>query len=254
MRARLRELARDAWIQHERAEREVVPHLVRPSIPILFFGDSERFAASPLRVITVGLNPSREEFPRAAPFLRFPAAEGASGRDPDRYLASLDAYFRTAPYTGWFNPSFEPLLRGLGSSYYDGALSAALHTDLCSPLATDPTWSRLAPPEQALLEPAGRRLWHELVEALQPDVVLISVARRRLSKVEFPLTEPASVIDTVDGPGRMRPYRIEAFRHALGSGRVPLFVFGQASQTPFGSISGVEKRRIGARILELLDA
>src|SRR5581483_11835555 len=130
VRARLRELARDAWIQHERAEREVVPHLVRPSIPILFFGDSERFAASPLRVITVGLNPSREEFPRAAPFLRFPAAEGASGRDPDRYLASLDAYFRTAPYTGWFNPSFEPLLRGLGSSYYDGALSAALHTEL----------------------------------------------------------------------------------------------------------------------------
>jgi len=30
--------------------------------------------------------------------------------DPDRYLASIDGYFRTAPYTAWFNPSFEPLL------------------------------------------------------------------------------------------------------------------------------------------------
>jgi hypothetical protein len=253
VRERLGELARDAWEQHDRAERGSVPHLVRPSIPILFFGDSERFASSPRRVITVGLNPSREEFPRRAPLLRFPAAEGAAG-DPDRYLASLDAYFRTVPYTGWFNPSFEQLLRGLGASYYDKGPSVALHTDLCSPLATDPTWSRLDPQEQALLEPAGRRLWHELVEALQPDVVLISIARQRLSKIVLPLIEPASVIDTVDGPRRARPYRVEAFRYGLASGKAPLFVFGQASQTPFGSISGVEKQRIGARVLELLGA
>lgn len=254
MRERLRELAHDAWEQHDRAARDSVPHLVRPSIPILFFGDSERFASSPRRVITVGLNPSREEFPRRAPLLRFPAAEDRSGRDPDPYLASLDAYFRTAPYTGWFNPSFEPLLRGLGASYYDNGPSVALHTDLCSPLATDPTWSRLDPQERALLEPAGRRLWHELVDALQPDVVLISIARKRLSKIALPLIAPASVIDTVDGPGRVRPYRIEAFRHQLASGKAPLFVFGQASQTPFGSISGLEKQRIGARVLEELGA
>jgi hypothetical protein len=254
VRERLRELAHYAWEQHERAERDAVPHLVRPSIPILFFGDSERFASSPRRVITVGLNPSREEFPRRTPLLRFPTADGATGRDPDRYLASLDAYFMTAPYTGWFNPSFEPLLRGLGASYYDKAPSVALHTDLCSPLATDPTWSRLDPQEQARLEPAGRRLWHELVEALQPDVVLISIARQRLSKIALPLIEPACVIETVDGPGRVRPYRIEAFRHELPSGKAPLFVFGQASQTPFGSISGFEKQRIGARVLEVLDA
>jgi len=47
------------------------------------------------------------------------------------------------------------------------------------------------------------------------------------------------VIDTVDGPGRARPYRIEAFRHEPASGKAPLFVFGQALQTPFGSISGL---------------
>lgn len=221
-----------------RARRARVCTASRPAVdPDPLLGDSEAFTSSPLRIITVGLNPSREEFPRAAPFRRFPAAEGTSGRAPDRYLASLDGYFRTAPYTGWFNPSFEPLLRGLGASYYDQASSVALHTDLCSPLATDPTWSRLEPQEQALLEPAGRRLWHELVEALQPDVVLISIARRRLSKIALPLIEPTCVIDTVDGPGRVRPYRIEAFRHELASGKAPLFVFGQASQTPFGSIS-----------------
>jgi hypothetical protein len=62
------------------------------------------------------------------------------------------------------------------------------------------------------------------------------------------------VIDTVDGPGRARPHRIEAFRHELASSKAPLFVFGQASQTPFGSISGLEKQRIGARVLEVLGA
>lgn len=104
MRERLRELAREAWEQHDRAERTLVLHLVRPSIPILFFGDSERFIGSALRVITVGLNPSREEFPRAAPFLRFPGSETLSSSDPNAYLASLDAYFRTAPYTTGSTP------------------------------------------------------------------------------------------------------------------------------------------------------
>jgi hypothetical protein len=254
VREHLRELAREAWEQHRRADQAALPHLVRPSIPILFFGDSERFASSPRHVITVGLNPSREEFPRAAPFLRFPGSAALNGDDLFGYLASLNAYFRMAPYTSWFNPSFEPLLRGLGASYYDGASSAVLHTDLCSPLATDPTWSRLGPQEHAALEPAGRGLWHALVEALQPDIVLISVRRRALSKITFPLVEAASVIYTVDGSTRSRPYHVEAFRHELASGKAPLFVFGQASQTPFGSISGVEKQRIGVRIQELLDA
>lgn len=254
MRERLRDLAHEAWAQHRRADRAGLAHLVRPSMPILFFGDSERFARSPLHVITVGLNPSREEFPRVTPFLRFPGSEALNSDDPSGYLASLNAYFRTAPYTSWFNPSFEPLLRGLGASYYDAAPSAALHTDLCSPLATDPTWSRLDRDEQAVLEPAGQRLWQELVEALQPDIVLISVRRQRLSMIAFPLVEAPSVIHTVDGPARARPYRIEAFRHELASGKAPLFVFGQASQTPFGSISAAEKQRIGARILELVHA
>ena len=36
--------------------------VVRPSIPILFFGDSAHYACSPLKVVTVALNPSRKEF------------------------------------------------------------------------------------------------------------------------------------------------------------------------------------------------
>jgi hypothetical protein len=83
---------------------------------------------------------------------------------------------------------------------------------------------------------------------------VISVARQRLKSIAFPLAEPSSVAYTVDGPDRARPYRVKTFRHEILSGKTPLFVFGQAAQTPFGSISGTEKQRIGARILAMLHA
>ncbi|HET7091970.1 MAG TPA: hypothetical protein VFI22_00780, partial [Thermomicrobiales bacterium] len=51
------------------------PCVVRPSIPILYFGDRQRYESSPLQIITVALNPSRHEFPVADRFMRFrPAA------------------------------------------------------------------------------------------------------------------------------------------------------------------------------------
>jgi len=255
--SRLRELAERAWDLHRRAQADALPHLVRPSIPILYFGDSGRYQRSPVKVITVGLNPSREEFPWPDPFVRFPCAVGIDGGEEvelDAYLGSLDDYFHGDPYTRWFNPSFEGLLGGMSASYYDDGWSVALHTDLCSPLATDPTWSQLDSAERAVLEPEGRRLWHELVEALQPDVALVSVRRDRLSKISFPTTEPARCIYTVDGPTRRHPYHVEASRRMLTSGKEVLFVFGRAAQTPFGLVSGADKRFIGARILESLNA
>ena len=254
---RLRELAARAWTLHRRAETEGLRHLVRPSIPILLFGDSSCYLRAPLKVITVALNPSRKEFPSADPFVRFPRAPRLSDTgemEVDAYLASLNDYFRSAPYTGWFNPSFEELLRGMGVSYYHDAKSVALHTDLCSPLATDPTWSRLDPAEREALEPEGRRLWHDLVDTLRPDIVLISVRRDHMSKIRFPSVEEGRVIYTVDGPTRSRPYDVEACRRQLGSGKETLFVYGRAARTPFGSVSGADKRLIGARVLELFDA
>jgi hypothetical protein len=249
VRDRLRVLARDAWQEHRRAQLNHLSHLVLPSIPILFFGDSLQLAKSPLRVITVGLNPSREEFPRGAPFSRFPGSPEHDIDDLDAYLAGLDGYFRADPY-GWFDRSFEPLLRGLGASYYDGSRSCAVHTDLCSPLATDPTWTGLGQADKAALEPPGMRLWHRLAEALQPDVVLISIARRLADRITFPVAGPVAVIHVVDGPRRTRPYQIEAQRRRLASGKKPLFVFGRAAQHPFGLISTEDKERAGASILE----
>ena len=50
------------------------PFLVKPSIPILFFGDSDQYFSSELKVINLGLNPSRIEFPKENRFLRFNCA------------------------------------------------------------------------------------------------------------------------------------------------------------------------------------
>ena len=158
---------------------------VTPAVPILFFGDLDAYQASPLRVLTVGLNPSHREFPNCQPFQRFPLIEGSRDPELSRYLAAMSAYFHTDPYRGWFN-TFEPLLNGAGASYYEGGTSTALHTDICSPVATKPTWSGLDKADQEALEADGGPLWQLLLETLQPQIVALSVANAHLKRIKFP--------------------------------------------------------------------
>ena len=77
------------------------------------------------------------------------------------------------------------MLNGLGASFYEGKPSTALHTDICSPVATDPTWSDLDWDEQKALEKEGGPLWHGLLEVLLPHIVTLSVATRHLSRIQF---------------------------------------------------------------------
>lgn len=226
---------------------------VSPAAPILFFGDLCAYRLSHYRVLTVGLNPSHREFPRDRRFRRFPSAEEPAGREPDRYLDALSSYYRTCPYASWFN-AFEPLLNGAGASYYAGCDSTVLHTDICSPVATDPTWSRLGDADQTALEADGGPLWHLLLKTLKPQIVVLSVAKRHLCRIEFePLDDEWSVIHTFDWTGsgapRSRPYEARARWHDVG-GDPSLFVFGPAAQTPFGLVTSRQKREIGATILE----
>ena len=180
-----------SWDVYKHFENQ--PFLVKPSIPILFFGDSNRYFSSRLKVITLGLNPSRIEFPKQDRFLRFskaghvhpPVAGDGSYRG---YLEALNGYFHKPPnhpYTPWFN-SFEGLLNGLDCSYYGDAPNTALHTDLCSPLATDPPWSKLPNDVRRCLRQYGVSLWHSLVEFLSPDLIIASVARSHLGSISFP--------------------------------------------------------------------
>ena len=71
-RVKINDLIREVWRIYEDFEDQ--PFLVNRSMPILFFGDSDHYLSSQLRVITVGLNPSRAEFPEEDRFLRFCSA------------------------------------------------------------------------------------------------------------------------------------------------------------------------------------
>jgi hypothetical protein len=248
-------LMQGAWDAFDRARESRLPSLVLPSMPIAWFGDVDAYNRSPLRVVTVGLNPSLAEFPSTDPFRRFPLARAIHGMprgdaDLDVYQASLNAYFHADPYDAWFRQAFEPLLKGLGASYYGGAAATALHTDLCSPVATDPTWSKLRR-ERDVLRADGVPLWHGLIRALKPHVILASVARAYLAQVEFPMLGSWETRHTID---REQPYLVEGVSIDIGIADPALLIFGRAAQLPFGTVSTTAKREIGEAILESLRA
>ncbi|MHB8449244.1 MAG: hypothetical protein ACYDAQ_02070 [Mycobacteriales bacterium] len=249
--AGMRELAGRAWSAWDQACESVSDVVVSPAMPILYFGDARAYLASPVRVVTVALNPSLAEFPTGDPWLRFPSAPervGPTKVDMDLYLASLDDYYKAAPYTRWF-ASFEPILLGMNASFYPGQASTVLHTDLCSPVPTDPTWSHLPETVRAELIGHGRALWHALMVELRPQVILVSVAGQHLPKIHFPATGDTFPVHTVD---RARPYVVTAKTVAVTEDTQALLVSGRASQTPFGSISAAAKRAVGEAILERL--
>ncbi len=193
------------------------------------------------------MNPSLIEFPAGDPFRRFPLAEDVHPADQERYLDALSAYFRTRPYDKWFR-SFEPLLNGMSASYYGHQPSTALHTDISSPVATDPTWSRLSQADRRVLEDGGRPLWHELLAVLRPNVVVLSVAKNHLEHIAFEPLGPWELIHSFyrkrDGTLRASAYEVSGCWHLVGT-EPALFVFCPASQTPLGSISNDQKRKLG---------
>ncbi|MHB8376529.1 MAG: hypothetical protein ACYDEB_06185 [Dehalococcoidia bacterium] len=218
----------------------------------MFFGDLARYMSSGVKTVTVGLNPSRREFPVASLYERFPLMRdaGACGQvDPDTYVLALSEYFHRKPLRSWFG-SWEPLLEGMGCSFYGSRARTALHTDLCSPLATDPTWSQLTRAQQSALDAEGVLLWRDLLQYLAPDVVLISVAQHYLARIPFP-HDSWKVIYRIE---RTHPYEVLACEADTRPGRRSLLAFGRAAQMPFGTISDRCKREVGTRIRAHLEA
>ena len=220
------------------------PWLVSPASPVLFFGDLPKYSGAPVRIATVALNPSRKEFPQPNPFIRFPRADS---QDDASYLQALFAYFRTRPYWSWFD-SYEQALLGMGASYYGGSRATALHTDICSVLATTPTWSGLSGYVQAHLIKDGVDLWHRLIKYLKPNILLWSTARKWLGRVMFqPLGEwemLASFDSTKYGVTRRRPVGLEARWHLLPTGAPLLVAYARPMEKPLASLSHVQKQEV----------
>jgi hypothetical protein len=209
----------------------------------------EAYKTSALKIVTVALNPSRKEFPGQNPFERFPKTSAlypdiTLGKGRQTYVESLNEYFTIAPYRSWFG-WFHEILIGMKASYYRGFDNTALHTDLCSPLATDPTWSGLGP-NQVYFENFGIPLWHLLIDELAPDILLFSIARRYLELVRFIDPTQWSALHTIQRNDPLkRPYIVYVQRPA---GK-PIVIFGQAAQQPFATLDKLSRQEIGKVIV-----
>ena len=234
--------------------------VVKPSFPILYFGNLERYSKSGIRVVTVGKNPSYWEFFDGCKYstkLRFPKWNG----DFERIEDTLNPYFETNPYTKWFG-TYEYVLEGMGASYggkYDDKqrfINIAIHTDICSPLATSPTWNDIEGGCKKELSKDGFKIWCELIESvLQPNIILISISKKEcFSQLEkkYKLNNGEilkSFEETKDGKKRARPYKAYYYSANMNGVRA-IIVYGPPAQTPFSSISNDQKYDLGKRIIE----
>lgn len=143
--------------------------VVKPSIPIVWFGNLEKYSSSKGRIVTVALNPSLQEFPvDAAPRFNVNAAT------PQEIVSTLNRYFLDNPYRKWFG-AFEFVLNCLNSTYYeanDRLLRTAIHIDIYSAIATNPTWGKLTNDQRQQLSRTD--LFSRLLSILAPDLIVFS--------------------------------------------------------------------------------
>ncbi len=222
-----------------------------PSIPVLFFGNLNQYRKSKHRIITVGLNPSEQEFPQG--FSRFKGGEELYKKvtlnegDTQKYLAILSNYFSATNFTyEWFD-SYEVLLNSIGASYYARKTkNIALHTDICTPLATSPTWRDCPPQMRKELSNKGAIIWDRLIKLLEPHLVLISVKQEHLNKIKFgkEWTKFHTIKNKKDGTERKTPYVLE-YRKAKINNTTTTFIHDKPGNVKPFLISGNEKRKIG---------
>lgn len=220
--------------------------VISPSLPILYFGDLNAYLQSEYKVLTVGKNPSNNEFKlndhACYSFFRFPLWDSYKNNLTD----VLNNYFKVAPLKQWFS-SFEPILNGMECSFYnDKKKNIAIHTDICSPLATFPTWSKLNKNEKEMLFKDGFLIWNELVNNLQPDCMLVSVPKELFSKLQCHNKEILiSFTEKKDKSDRKHAYDVCKYDFMLNNGKTVKVIFGNAANKPFDTISIAQKNKIG---------
>jgi hypothetical protein len=218
-------------------------------LPIYWFGNKNKYFKSVIKIVTVGLNPSAEEFrlnkTDEISLCRFPGY-----KEPNELEFVLNNYFEKVPYKSWFS-SYEPILNGLGASYYESNVfsSIAIHTDICSPYATIPTWSKLSKELKVELYKEGIIHWQNLIKELHPDVLIISVAEHYI-KENFLFKEIFTSIEfDKKGNKRKHPYFIKKYEYTVNNVNIPV-IFGPAAQKPFGLIGTEQKRELGKLIFK----
>ena len=175
-------------------KKETVPEIiVKDSFPIVWFGNMRRFLHSQIKVVTMGLNPSNNEFPGENPELRFSGArEAYEQRKMGRVCDSLNGYFdcKRFPYWEWFI-AYERVLGFMPfDATYGGIKSRcpkaenyAVHIDFFSAIATNPTYSHLSNYQKKLLLRVDlyEKLFAYLTENWDnPVIVLFSTSKNEI--------------------------------------------------------------------------
>ena len=166
----------------------------------------------------------------------------------------LNRYFYDSPYN-WFN-SFNEVLNGMGCTYggrMGSSNDIALHTDICTPLATAKAWNDIPKQYRENLKEEGNKIWEELVEQLSPNIIVCSIPQyylSNLSKINVgKLQELCSIHDKKGNEPRKKPFVLKKTTIKINDHNV-LLVNGPCVNVPFGSISNDQKRSLGKIILQ----
>lgn len=216
--------------------------VVTSSIPVVWFGNFDKYKVSKKKIVTVAINPSYNEFPVDTPVIRFPAAGklfkvncGLNTEEMNTLIASYNDYFIKNPYKRFFEYGFEVVLQNLPynakASYgYHPSENTAIHIDCQTALATQQKWSALKPEIQADIR--NEDLFKSLLRYLDPDIILLTSNKKVLNT--FVTEKDKFISEKVN-----RSYRIGC----KFEGR--LLIFGSFSYgTPFGGVAnGSERHR-----------
>lgn len=157
--------------------------IIYGSFPIIWFGDLDKYLKSgKTKIVTIAINPSNQEFEEK----RFANINlsGYNSLSSDeqkikiKELANtLNEYYYFNPYDKWFN-NYNKILNVLGADYKndDNSDCVAIHIDIYSAIATNPTWKKLKGESRKKLP--NPQLFKKLLDFLDPDYIFYSSDQR----------------------------------------------------------------------------
>lgn len=142
------------------------------TMPVVWFGDIEKYEQSKVKVVTVGINPSSHEFPEPPECPRFSIPTILNANE---LYNTNNEYFIKNPYK-WFN-RYERIISDNFDCSYGGKIglrkrNIAIHIDAYSAIATNPFWGKLTKKEKETVK--NTELFNRLLAYLKPDVILFS--------------------------------------------------------------------------------
>lgn len=237
------------------------PPVVKPSLPLLYYGDLTQYLNSKFKVITVGINPSPRLFPSDNPYRCFPTTVSfeqiIKQNLLETYLNLLNHYFKTLPYYQWF-VGYDYFLKPLKVGYIDSK-NTAIHLDFCSAIATYPTWSKLQqqqPNFTGSLSQTGRKIWHQLIQLLQPDLIVASIGKKYLQQIEFTQLNDWQIFHQVShtktATQRKTAYNFSYCQLQLTNTHNCTLVTAKAGHVPFSLVSHSDRITAGEKLNAIL--